>query len=398
VNKNLKASVGNRLRWVKGKLMSTLGLDAKLIDRVRATGKPASYEAGQELIREGDVDERLFFIESGAVEARQGGKVIRRVEAGDVVGEIAFLDRRPRTASVRAVGPVKVVVLWRPDVLRALADDPETLMGWVNAITSRMRSRLESTGVGDGGADEFLATLTQESKKHHAVRHRYLSALAEGALPDLRWAMADFGRQYFGYSAHFPRYLAIVISRLAKPEHRAGLLKNLTQESGIYEESELRELAARGIDRDWISGIPHPTLIHRFRTALGMADTGIEDDSDEVVCWREMFLAVLSGGSPAEAVGALGLGTEGVVRDIYAPLAAAVQRLPEIAPRDAVFFPLHAAIDDHHQAALLDIARHYARTPEGRRDLSKGMRKALALRASFWDWMYERAVTMGKTD
>ena len=376
--------------------MSTLGLDAKAIEWVRATGSPASYEAGEELIREGDVDERLFFIESGSVEARKGGAVLRRVEAGDVVGEIAFLDRRPRTASVRAVGPVKVVVLERQDVLRALADDPATLMGWVNAITARMRSRLEGTGSGDGGADGFIAALTQDSKKHRAVRHRYLRALAEGTVPDLRWAMADFGRQYFGYSAHFPRYLTTVISRLERPEHRSGLLRNLTQESGIYTEGELNDLAACGVEREWVSGIPHPTLIHRFRSALGVADAGIEDDTDEVVCWREMFLGVLSGGSPAEAVGALGLGTEGVVRDLYAPLVQAIKRLPDLAPRDVVFFPLHAAIDDHHQATFLDIARHYARTEQGRRDLSKGMRKALSLRASFWDWMYERAQTLGK--
>ncbi len=75
-----------------GATHDTLGLDAKVIDRVRATGSPASYDAGQELISEGDVDERLFLIESGAVEARKGGSVLRRVEAGDVVGKIAFLD------------------------------------------------------------------------------------------------------------------------------------------------------------------------------------------------------------------------------------------------------------------------------------------------------------------
>jgi CRP-like cAMP-binding protein len=376
--------------------MSTLGLDQTVIDRVKATGKPATYDAGQELIREGDVDERLFFIESGAVEARQGGVVIRRVEAGDVVGEFAFLDRRPRTASVRAVGQVKVVVLSRPDVLRALSDDPTTLMAWVNAISSRMRVRRDNDNASAESADPFLAALTQEAKKHRAVRHRYLRALADGALPDLRWAMADFGRQYFGYSAHFPRYLTTVISRLEKPEHRAALSKNLAQELGSYTDAELAQLAAAGIEREWIDGIPHPTLIHRFRTALGLQDGGGEEDSDEVVCWREMFLSVLSGGSAAEAVGALGIGSEGVIRDLYAPLVAAVQRLPEVAPRDAVFFPLHAAIDDHHQATLYDIARHYARTPQGRRDLGKGMRKALALRASFWGWMFERALTLGK--
>ena len=374
--------------------MSTLGLDAKVIDRVKATGRPASFDAGQELIREGDVDERLFLLESGTVEVRKGAQFVRKVEVGDLVGEFAFLDRRPRTASVRAVGPVQVVVLERQDVLRALADDPAALMGWMAAITSRMRSRLEGTAGGD--SDVFLAALTEESKRHRAVRHRYLRALGDGTVPDLPWAMGDFGRQYFGYSAHFPRYLTTVISRLEKPEHRAGLLQNLTEESGIYEEDELKELAAFGVDPEWINGIPHPTLFHRFRRALGVADAGMEDDTDEVVCWREMFLGVLSGGSPAEAVGALGLGTEGVVRDLYGPFVEALKRLPDLAPRDVVFFPLHTAVDDHHQETLLGIARHYAKTDQGRRDLAKGMRKALALRASFWDWMYERALTLGK--
>ena len=38
-----------------------------------------------------------------------------------------------------------------------------------------------------------------------------------------------------------------------------------------------------------------------------------------------------------------------------------------------------------------NIAVSLARSPEGRRDLEKGMHKALFLRAGFWDWMLERA-------
>jgi pyrroloquinoline quinone (PQQ) biosynthesis protein C len=254
----------------------------------------------------------------------------------------------------------------------------------------RMHTRLEGTGSSED-VEAFLNNLTEESKTHRAVKHRYLQALAEGTLPDLRWALADFGRQYFGYSAHFPRYLTTVISRLDQPQHRAALLENLTEESGVYGEEELQELAAFGIEAEWIVGIPHPKLFQRFRRALGVVDSPIEDDSIEVVCWREMFLSVL-GGSPAEAVGALGLGTEGVVRDLYKPFVQALERLPELHPRDVVFFPLHTAVDDHHQATLLDIARYYAQTPQSRRELAKGMRKALALRASYWDWMYERAM------
>jgi thiaminase len=60
----------------------------------------------------------------------------------------------------------------------------------------------------------FLNELTATSLAHRAIRHPYLQDLAEGSLPDLRFALADFAYHYYGYSAHFPRYLTAVISRL----------------------------------------------------------------------------------------------------------------------------------------------------------------------------------------
>lgn len=366
------------------------GFSDNVVKKVRSVGTIKELADGEVFITEGDVDDQLFFIEKGKVEVISKDRHCAFINEGDIVGEFAFLDRRPRTATVRAVGPVTVCILDRQDLMRALADEPETLVSWINAISQRMRTRLEGTSDGSDDVEQFLINLGEEAKTHRAVKHRYLQALADGTV-DLRWALADFGRHYFGYSAHFPRYLTTVISRLEQPQHRAALLENLTEESGVYGEDELKELAEFGIEAEWIVGIPHPKLFQRFRKALGVVDSPIEDDSIEVVCWREMFLSVLSG-SPAEAVGALGLGTEGVVRDLYKPFVQALQRMPELDPKDVVFFPLHTAVDDHHQATLLDIARYYAQTPQSRRDLAKGMRKALALRASFWDWMYERAM------
>jgi hypothetical protein len=240
-------------------------------------------------------------------------------------------------------------------------------------------------------ATDFVGDVAREALQHRAVRHPYLAALGRGALPDVRWAMADFARHYHGYSAHFPRYLATVISRLENPAHRAALLTNLTQESGIYDEDELGALAGAGIAREWIEGVPHPSLFERFREALGVRhEPGLE--ADQVVCWREMFLALLATSSPAEAVGALGLGTEHIVRSIYAPFAAAIGRLGDLSPRDTVFIPLHIVVDDHHEEALHAIAADFAARPEGRVGLRRGMLKALQLRSAFWDWLHERAL------
>jgi len=233
--------------------------------------------------------------------------------------------------------------------------------------------------------------LAAEALRHPAVRHPYLQDLGQGRLPDPGFALQDFARHYYGYSSHFPRYLTALISKLEEPAHRAALLENLTEESGQYEQEELAELARCGVDPAWIVGIPHPELFRRFRSALGVGNTAEDQEHIEVVCWREQFLALLNGASAAEALGALGLGTETIVQTIYQPFVAATTALG-MAPRDCVFFPLHTAVDDHHQATLRQIAIDFAATPEGRLDLAKGMRKALALRHSFWSWLHSRAL------
>ena len=240
-------------------------------------------------------------------------------------------------------------------------------------------------------ADACVARLAAEALQHRAVRHPYLQALAEGAHPDPRWTLVDFARQYYGYSAHFPRYLMTVIARLEDPRHRRALLENLMEESGQYDDDELDELARHGVQREWIEGVAHPLLFRRFSEALGVR-LGEEAEADQVACWRESFLQLLAGGAPAEALGALGLGTEGVVRVIYAPFVTAVGRLGDLSARDAVFFPLHAAVDDHHQATLQAISAEFATTEQGRRDLRRGMLKALQLRGAFWDWLHARAL------
>jgi pyrroloquinoline quinone (PQQ) biosynthesis protein C len=238
-----------------------------------------------------------------------------------------------------------------------------------------------------------ITDLVEESLNHRAVRHPYLQAIGANEFADIDWVIRDFAENYYGYSANFPRYLTAVISKLESPQHRASLLQNLTEESGVYDEAECAELAAVGIEREWIEGIPHPQLFRRFREATGLvAPYTPQDDAIELVCWRESFLSTLNYGSAAEALGALGLGTENIVSTIYQPFVKALSKT-SLAPRDTVFFPLHTAVDDHHQEALEDISRSYAATPSGKGDLRKGMIKALSLRSAYWDWLYDRALT-----
>jgi pyrroloquinoline quinone (PQQ) biosynthesis protein C len=347
--------------------------------------------ANEILIRKGDSDQKLYLLENGELNVQINGE-IHSAFPGDVVGEIAFLDNRPRTATVTAKTPSTVLSFERQSTLQQFISDPVGLNSLINALVGLQGSRILDEAANDGhNSADYVDHLGSMALQHCAVRHPYLRAMAAGSLPSLYGALQDFALHYYGYSAHFPRYLTALISKLEKPEHRAALLENLTEESGQYEEEELTELKEFGVQPEWIVGIPHPVLFKRFRNSIGVNNTAMQDDHIEVVCWREQFLAIMNTGSAAEALGALGLGTETIVQTIYQPFVDAIQKVGTIKPEDAVFFPLHTAVDDHHQATLKSIATDFAATPAGRADLAKGMFKALALRDSFWSWLYARA-------
>lgn len=245
----------------------------------------------------------------------------------------------------------------------------------------------------------FLDSLLEEAVGHHAVAHPYLHALAKGELPNIGFALADFARQYAVYSAHFPRYLAAVVSKLTDPDQRHHLLANLREESGTLEDEALSQLAAIGIPAQWVNGIPHPKLFRRFQRALGISPL-LDTDPEAItaICWRELFYSLLIHGSTAEAIGAIGFGTEAIVHHIYPPIVEAIRRYGRLQHQDYVFFELHYLVDDDHSKTFLAIAAGLAQNDQARADLRKGMFKALLLRAAFWDHLYQRALAQGRTE
>ena len=322
--------------------------------------------------------ESIFVVLAGEGELRIGAQTLP-LKAGDVACVPRWLVHQSRNSS-------------DSEELQLLAI---TDFGLTSGVLGDYDQRTRLKG---GGADalesaeQAVDALMATALNHRAVRHPYLAALAAGTLPDPAWALADFARQYQGYAAHFPRYLTALISRLESPAHRQTLLENLMEESGHYGTAELDTLAGFGIAAEWIEGVPHPQLFERFRLAVAIPGGEDAPEEQEVVGWREMLLAVLSQGSAAEAVGALGLGTEAIVSTMYQAFVAAIERSGDLDPRDTVFFPLHTLVDDAHQASLRKIAIDCAASEAGRADLARGMHKALALRDSFWSWLHERAL------
>ena len=81
-----------------------LGLIAGIADEI-------DLRAGKTLTREGEQGREFFVLLDGRVEVRRGGRKRDILEAGDFLGEIALVSRTPRTATVTAETPVRVLVI-----------------------------------------------------------------------------------------------------------------------------------------------------------------------------------------------------------------------------------------------------------------------------------------------
>ena len=108
-----------------------------------------------------------------------------------------------------------------------------------------------------------------------------------------------------------------------------------------------------------------------------------------------MFLDVIYNGSEAEVIGAIGIGTESVVKNIYKYINLGIQAHTNLEKYDYVFFELHSEIDDEHGKIMIQIAEDMVKSnPNNFKEIRKGMLKALGLRVMFWDMMLERSKSL----
>lgn len=95
--------------------LGTVGLFARCTRRELGTVarhlEVVDLADGTEMISQGAPGDALFVILDGEVAVERDGDGVSTASRGDHFGELALLDGRPRSATVRAVGPVTVGVL-----------------------------------------------------------------------------------------------------------------------------------------------------------------------------------------------------------------------------------------------------------------------------------------------
>ena len=111
------------------------------LEVIAGIAQEMSFPTGTVLVREGDAGESLILIRSGAATVEQGGRTLRRLGAGDFLGEIALIDGRPRTATVTATDAIEALVIDRAGFSRLMEEFPVIWFDLVSALTERLRER-----------------------------------------------------------------------------------------------------------------------------------------------------------------------------------------------------------------------------------------------------------------
>ena len=105
---------------------------------VRAA-KEVSHPDDHVIAREGDRGVGFFLILEGSAKVTIGGKTRARLGPGDFFGEVALLDRGPRTATVTSTSPIRLIGItaW---VFRGLLEEhPAIALKMLEVVARRLR-------------------------------------------------------------------------------------------------------------------------------------------------------------------------------------------------------------------------------------------------------------------
>ena len=101
------------------------GIDEDDLRAVARSVHELTVPEGAELVREGEYSYELTIIDEGQAEVLHDGQVVATLGPGDVFGEVGVVRKDLRTATVRALTPMRLITLTGWDLRRLRGRTPE---------------------------------------------------------------------------------------------------------------------------------------------------------------------------------------------------------------------------------------------------------------------------------
>lgn len=96
-------------------------------------------DPGAILTRAGDPGDHFFMVVDGRARAEVGRRKRSRLGPGDFFGEMSLLDGGPRSATVVAETPMRLLVIHRRDFARLLREVPDLMRSLLVILSRRLR-------------------------------------------------------------------------------------------------------------------------------------------------------------------------------------------------------------------------------------------------------------------
>ena len=117
------------------------GLEARVRRRLAAIGTQRRYAAGETIVGEGSTGTALYVVLRGAVRVERGGERIGELGAGDFFGELALLEKHPRSASVISQEETECLLFPAWEFTALLEEHPEIAVPIMRALIARLHRR-----------------------------------------------------------------------------------------------------------------------------------------------------------------------------------------------------------------------------------------------------------------
>lgn len=118
------------------------GLTDTELDQIAKAGTKVTVPEHWSLIWEKTPADKAYLIVSGEVSVRKSGQEIARLGAGDVIGEMAIVEHKLRSASVVSLTPLEVIH-FTDDAIQRIR---EAVPAFDEALRQTAAERLGSTG------------------------------------------------------------------------------------------------------------------------------------------------------------------------------------------------------------------------------------------------------------
>jgi CRP-like cAMP-binding protein len=132
------ADVASHLEYLR-RVPIFSGLPAKELEFISRSVKERTYDAGAVIVKQGDPGVGFFLIVEGRVEVARDGQRIRDMGPGEFFGEMALMEERIRTATVRARERTRCLQLVRWDFRALLKENPDLAVRMLEVVVQRMR-------------------------------------------------------------------------------------------------------------------------------------------------------------------------------------------------------------------------------------------------------------------